>query len=153
MSLYELLLFVHVLAAATWFGAALSSLVLLELGQRSRDTSGIRRFIEFDDRVTPILCVPGSILVLGVGIGLVLEGPWSFRNGWVVAGFALLMAVFATTSSRSLVPEAKSLTRALATAGGDSRDVRAGVRYIRISLWLDVTLLAAAIFVMTTKPF
>ena len=82
-----------------------------------------------------------------------LEGPWSFRDGWVAAGLGLLAAVVGTTSSRSLVPAAKNLQAAVATGGRGSRDVEAGIGYVRITLWLDATLLVAAFFVMTTKPF
>jgi len=41
MSRYELILFVHVLAAAAWFGAALLALALVELAARAGDTSAV----------------------------------------------------------------------------------------------------------------
>ena len=46
MSLYELLLFAHVIAAAAWFGAALLSLVLVELAVRGGDTPGVLKLGE-----------------------------------------------------------------------------------------------------------
>lgn len=151
MSLYELLLFVHVIAAAAWFGAALLSLVLVELAMRSGDTGGVLKLGEYEDRVANVLFIPAALLVLGAGIALVLDGPWSFGDGWVGAGLGLLLAVF-VLGIALIVPAGKRL-KELAAAGAPEEEIRAQIRRVRMLSWIDIPLLTAAFFVMTTKPF
>ncbi len=80
MSLYELLLFVHVLAAAAWYGAALLSLVLTELAARAGDRAGVLKLGEYEDRVARLLFIPAALVTLASGIALVFEGPWSWGD-------------------------------------------------------------------------
>ena len=109
MSLYELLLFVHVLAAAAWFGAALLSVILMELGGRAQDTAWIIRFGEYDDTLAKVLFIPSALLVLITGVALVFDGPWSFTDdGWVLAGILLLAGIFALGLG-VIVPAGKKL--------------------------------------------
>ncbi len=152
MSLYEGLLFVHVLAAAAWFGAALLSVVLMELATRSQESAWMMRLGEFDETLAKVLFIPSAVLVLGSGFGLVFEGPWSITgDGWVLAGLLLLVAIFAVGLG-TIVPAGKKLA-ALGASGASSTDVSDQLRTLRLLSWLDVGLLAVAIFVMTTKPF
>ena len=105
VSLYEFLLFVHVLAVAAWFGAALLSVVLMELAVRAQDIAWIMRFGEYDDTLAKVLFIPSALLVLITGVALVFEGPWSFTDdGWVLAGIVLLAGIFASASGRSCPP-------------------------------------------------
>ena len=46
MTRYELLLFVHVLAATAWFGAVFFVVLVFELALRSDDRSALLRLIE-----------------------------------------------------------------------------------------------------------
>lgn len=152
MSRYELVLFVHVLAAGAWFGAALLSLALLELAARARERAWIVRFGEFDDQLAKVLFIPAALLVLAAGIALVLEGPWSFReDGWATGGLVLLVAIFALGLGL-IVPAGQRLT-ALAREGAGDDLMDAQLRRLRMLSWIDVGLLAAAFFLMTTKPF
>lgn len=151
MSLYEALLFVHVLAAAAWFGAALLSVVLMELAVRAEDKAWIVRFGEFDEALAKVLFIPSALLVLGSGFALVFEGPWSFTDdGWVLAGLLLLVAIFALGLG-TIVPAGKKLA-ALGASGAPASELDDQLGKLRLLSWLDVGLLAAAIFVMTTKP-
>jgi uncharacterized membrane protein len=152
VSLYEGLLFVHVLAAAAWFGAALLSVVLMELATRAQESAWIMRFGEFDETLAKVLFIPSAVLVLGSGFALVFEGPWSITgDGWVLAGLLLLVAIFAVGLG-TIVPAGKKLA-ALGASGASSSELSDQLRRLRLLSWLDVGLLAAAIFVMTTKPF
>lgn len=152
MSLYELLLFVHALAAAAWFGAALLSVVLMEVAGRAQDTAWIVRFGEFDETLAKVLFIPSALLVLITGVALVFDGPWSFTDdGWVLAGLVLLAAIFAVGLG-TIVPAGKKLA-ALGASGAAPTEVRGQLRKLRVLSWLDVALLAVAVFVMTTKPF
>jgi len=152
MSIYELLLFVHVLGASAWVGANILGTLLYELAMRAGDRRWVVRLGELDDRLAPILYIPAASLVLLAGIGLVLDGPWSFGDGWVVAGLVLLFAAFAIGLG-FFMPLAKKLAAAVADGGADSPEVDRLLRSLRPVLWADVGVLVAAVFVMTTKPF
>ena len=152
MSLYELLLFVHVLAAIAWVGGVLVVLVTLEVARRSGDRAHVVKALHYDDRLGLIFYVPAALLVLAAGAGLVLEGPWSFGDGWVLAGLGLLVASFAVGFAFFL-PFGKRLAAAVEAHGAESDTVAAEVDRIRLVTWVDIALLAAAVFVMTTKPF
>lgn len=152
MSLYELLLFIHVLAAAAWFGAALLSLVLVELTARAGDRPGVLKLGEYEDRVATLLFIPASLIVLVGGIVLTFEGPWSFSgDGWVIAGLAIFAAVF-VLGIALIVPAGKKL-KALAASGASDEELDAQIRILRTLSVVDVALLVVAIFFMTVKPF
>ena len=152
MSLYELLLFVHVLAAIAWVGGALVVLVVLEVARRSGDRAHVVKALHYDDRLGPIYYIPAVLILLGAGVGLVWEGPWSFDDGWVLAGIGLLVAAFAVGLALFL-PAGKRLNAAVAAHGPESDEAAAEVDRIRAVAWGDFALLVAAVFVMTTKPF
>lgn len=142
----------HVLAVAAWFGAALLALVLLELASRAGEHQWLVRLGEFDDVLAKVLFIPAAIVTLIAGVILVFDGPWSFTgDGWVIAGLLLFAAVF-VLGIGLIVPTGQKLT-ALAKDGAAAADLDPVVRRLRALSVIDVALLAAAIFVMTTKPF
>jgi uncharacterized membrane protein len=152
LSRYEFLLFVHVLAAAAWFGAALLSLVLVELAARARDTAWLVKFGEYDDKLAKLLFIPAALLVLVAGLGLVFDGPWSFaRDGWVILGLALFAGIF-VLGIALILPAGQKLMR-LAASGAPEAELQGQIKRLRTLSWIDVSLLAAAIFFMTVKPF
>lgn len=152
MTLYELLLFVHVLAAAAWVGAVVFVVLVTELALRSNDRSTLVKLVDYDERLAPLLYIPAVLLTLAAGIGLVFDGPWSFGDGWILAGIVLLVAAF-IVGVGFIVPASKKLAAAVEGAGVESEDARARLQVLRALTWIDLALLVAAVFVMTTKPF
>lgn len=152
MTRYELLLFVHILAAAAWFGAVVAFVFVGELMLRAKDRATLIRLIEYDDHLAPILYIPAVILVLAAGIGLVLDSPFEFGDGWIIAGLVLVVGIF-VLGVGFILPAAKRVKAAVETSGLESDVVRDRIQTFRLLSWLDLGLLAVAIFVMTTKPF
>ena len=151
MTRYELLLFVHVLAAAAWFGAALLAIVLIELATRAEDTPLVVRLGEYDEKLAPLLFIPAGIATLLTGVALVFDGPWSFTgDGWVLAGLVLFAAIFALGVGL-ILPAGKKLA-ALARADAPAAELQRQIGNLRMLSWIGVGLLAAAIFFITTKP-
>ncbi len=152
MSRYEVLLFVHVLAASAWFGAALFSLALLEFAGRARDSGTVLALGRYDDPLANALFIPAGLVTLGAGVVLVLDSPWSFlEDGWVLAGLVLFAAIF-VLGIALIVPAGKKL-KELAAAGEPAAEVEAQIGRLRMLSRVDVALLALAIFFMTAKPF
>ncbi len=152
MSFYDLLLFIHVLAAAAWFGAALLLLLLVELSARAGDRVGVLRLSEYEDRLATLLFIPAAVIVLAGGLALVFDGPWSFTgDGWVIAGLVVFAAIF-VLGIAVIVPAGKKLKKLAASRAPDT-ELDAQIGKLRTLSWIDVGLLTVAIFLMTVKPF
>jgi uncharacterized membrane protein len=152
VSRYELYLVLHVLGAAAWFGAALLSLVLVELAYRASDHRGVVWLGRYDDALAKWLFVPASLLTVAAGLLLVLDGPWAFSDH----GFTLVgLAIFAATLVLGLgviVPAGNRL-RATDEAGAADTELEPLVRRYRDLSRLDVGLLTVVVVLMAWKPF
>lgn len=86
MSTYELLLLLHLIAVIIWLGAGFL-IMLLVLGARGagdrEQEIGQHRQLEW---LTPRLFIPASFASLLLGILLVIDGPWTFDQLWIVIG-------------------------------------------------------------------
>ena len=152
MTWYELLLFVHVLGAAAWVGAVIFYVLTSELALRAGDRGMVLKLIEYDDKIAPLLYIPASLLVLAAGIGLTIDGPWSFGDGWIVVGLVILFGTF-VLGVAFMIPTAKKVKGAVDSTGLDSDAVGALLGRFRFLSWLDLALLVVAVFAMTVKPF
>jgi uncharacterized membrane protein len=152
VSLYELLLFLHVLAAAAWYGAALLLLVIVELAARVGDRAAVLTLGEYEDRLASLLFIPAALVVLASGIALVFDGPWSWgEDGWVIAGLVTFAVIF-VLGIAVIVPAGKKLKKLAASAAAESA-LDAQIRTLRTLSIVDVALLTVATFFMTVKPF
>jgi uncharacterized membrane protein len=152
MSRYELYLVLHVLGAAAWFGAALLSLVLVELAYRARDHRGVVWLGRYDDALAKGLFIPASLVTLAAGVLLVLDGPWSFgEHGFTLVGLAVFAATFALGLGM-IVPAGNRLREAGERGAGDA-ELEPLVRRYRDLSRLDVALLTLVVVAMTWKPF
>jgi uncharacterized membrane protein len=99
MTLYELLLLMHISATVVWVGAGLCSLVLATGYDRDGDEPAIRRFLADQERLATRLFIPASLTTALLGIALVIESDaWSFDYLWIVLGLVGFAATFVTGS-------------------------------------------------------
>src|SRR5215208_3721097 len=95
-TLYDWLLFAHIVAAMVWVGGvvvlgACSALVL-----RSGDTAMTGRFIGILRVVGPSVLAPAPAIVVAFGVWMVIDSDaWGFDQLWVSLGLGLLVAAFA----------------------------------------------------------
>ena len=148
---YEALLFVHVLAVVVWVGGAIMHLALMALARRSGEREHMLWLLRYDDRLGPLLYVPAALVVLGAGVGLTLEGPWSFGEGWIVAGLVLLGVAF-VGGAAFFIPAGARLRRLVAAEGETAEVTQRHMHLIERVALLDLLVLVAAIYVMTVKP-
>ena len=95
MTLYEASVAVHVGAAVLGFGPTFAYPVI-QLTAERRDLSALPFAIGSILRISGLLAVPMAVLVGLTGACQVIDGPWSLRrDGWLAAGLALYLAVFA----------------------------------------------------------
>jgi uncharacterized membrane protein len=150
-TLYEALLFVHIVGAIVWIGGAVMHLALMQLAKRSGSRADMVKLLGYDDRLGPVLYVPAGLVVLLAGIGLVLEGGWEWDQGWIIAGLVLLGVAYVGGAAYFL-PAGKRLQRALASDGEESEAVERIVVEIERVAKLDLVILLAAVYVMIAKP-
>jgi uncharacterized membrane protein len=149
-TLYDWLMFGHVLAAMVWLGGWAMLAILAALALRDKDLAGLGRFAATIRFVGPRLLAPATVLVPALGVWLVLDSQqWHFGQLWVVLAIGLLVAVAfvgAVFQSRA----ALGAERAIAEQNADQ-----AARHIRRWAWgsmVILLLLIAATCDMTIKP-
>lgn len=152
MTLYRVLLFVHVLAAAAWAGGALFGFLLGLSVRRSKDPVRIagygRELGEFGGKYF----APTALLTVLAGIWLVVEGDWGFDHFWILSAFAVW--IYSIASNTTWLVKLSNRIGALVLERGpaDPAVMAASNEMFR---WraIEVALLVYVIFAMTYKPF
>jgi uncharacterized membrane protein len=94
-SLYDWLLFVHILAATVWLGGLVTISLLATLVLRSQDADLVKRLLDGMRLVGPTVLGLPMFVLLGFGIWMVIHSDaWNFGQGWVIAGLCLFAAAF-----------------------------------------------------------
>ena len=94
MTLYELLLMLHVFAAIIWLGAGFVFTVLLALARNANDAEREASYHADIDRLATILFIPSSLATFIFGLLTAIEGNWDFGQAWIVIGLAGWLASF-----------------------------------------------------------
>src|SRR5688572_6631372 len=88
MSYYEVLLFLHIAAAAVWLGSGFFLQMLVWRAGKAGDGPLLQGIASNSGWMAQRIFIPASLVVLIVGILLTIEGPWSFGDLWIVLGLA-----------------------------------------------------------------
>ena len=149
-TLYDWLLFLHVLAAMVWVGGGVMLAAIAARVLRDPDPAAVGRFTASLRSLGPLVLAPATVAVLGLGIGLVVDSDaWDFGQLWLQLGLALFAAAF-------LIGAVWQSGTALAATRAAERDNNGEARrQLRRWSWgyrLIVLLLVAAAWDMTTKP-
>lgn len=151
MRTYDLYLVVHVASVVVWVGAAFLMALLGLRAQTGADPARRLTYVQDSEWLGLRLFLPSSVVALVSGLLLVHEGSWGYGTLWVLLGIGALalstvlgMAVFGPGWARigTLVENEG--------AGSDAVHHRMGV--ILLFGWVDVGLLAGAIWAMILKP-
>jgi uncharacterized membrane protein len=149
-TLYDWLLFLHVLAAMVWFGGGVMLAVLAARVVRDPDPGAVGRFTGSLRVLGPLVLAPATVAVLGLGMWLVVDSEaWDFGQLWVQLGLGLFVAAFlvgAVWQSRSALAATRAAGRE------DDAEARRQLRRWLAGYWLIIALLVVAVWDMTTKP-
>lgn len=147
-TLYNWLLFAHVLAAMIWVGGTAVSAVLATRILRRGDETEIGRFVGTLRVIGPLIFAPAPLIILSAGIWMVSKS-WSFSDGWIKLGISLFAAVFligALFQSRAAIA---------AERAAEAGDAKAARRFLQRWSWgarLILLLLVVATWDMVMKP-
>jgi uncharacterized membrane protein len=149
-SLYDWLLFLHVLAAMVWVGGLVAVGAFATRVGRSRDRESIAGFLDGLRIIGPLVFAPAMLAVVALGIWLVLDSDaWDFGQTWVwlaLTLFAIAFFVGAIFQSRAAIAAQRA-----AKQGDDGE----AVRQLRRSSWgmrLIIVLLVVVTWDMVVKP-
>lgn len=149
MTLYELLLFVHILAAMIWVGGGILLSIVAARVDRSGDTAFRLRFSRATAIIGPVAGTAAFVL-LGVGIAMVAQNDaWRLSQTWIwlaLVLFAISVAIGAGYFGRV----GKRIEAAL-----EANDVPAADRLTRqmtIVSRIDLLMLLVVVWLMVAKP-
>ncbi|MDQ3962950.1 MAG: DUF2269 family protein [Actinomycetota bacterium] len=151
MSLYEILLFVHVLAVAIWVGGATMFHVLIERAAAADDPVRIKGLMGEAEHLAKTYFIPSTIIVLVMGIWLVLEGSWGFDEPFVLGGIVGIVITIAVGAG-VLGPTSMRIAARITEVGGLDQGIRDQMAKLKNISRADLLLLAVIVFLMTTKP-
>ena len=146
-----LLVFLHIAAATIWLGAALTVQLLVLRAERARDPAALRSTTDGAEWLATRLFIPASLSVLLLGVLLVLDGPWSFGDLWIVIGLAGYAASF-LVGILYFKPEGDRLAKELAERGPEEPDLAARIRRLNAVSWLELVVLFLVLADMALKP-
>ena len=149
-ALYNWLMFGHVLAAMVWLGGSAVLGLLAAQALRDKEPGSVARFAATIGFVGPRLLAPATVLVAGLGAGLVLDGrEWQFGQFWIdlaIGLFAAVLVIGAGFQSRAAI----GAQRAIA-----DRDTDQAARQVRRWAWGALVILLLLVVItwdMTVKP-
>jgi len=146
--MYELAIFLHILAGIAWFGTGL----FFQLHtNRLRSVSGggeVADVMESFSWTEKWIFIPAPVLVLATGIVMVVSNDaWAFSQPWVYLALSLWVAEAIMGGAVG----GKLLAR-ISETRTDGGDVSSLVdRYLSLA-WIDVAILTAILYLMVFKP-
>lgn len=151
---YDVVLFVHITAVVMAWGGTYTYPVIGALAKR-HGVGDLVALHRFQLHLSLKWITPWMVVVLGAGFYLVIDGPYSFSDGWVGATFAILIVMFGMVGAVIAPLERKMLAlaeRDLATGTPSAEYGQAEKKAVGAGIAAGL-LIIVAIFLMTTKPF
>ena len=149
-SLYDWLMFLHILAGMVWLGGLATLVAFVSLVLRHDDPNELRRFTASLGVIGPAVLGPATIAVVGLGVWLVLDSDvWGFGQTWIVVALALFAVAFlvgAVFQSRSAIAAQR------AAEAGDHLMATRELRHWAWGMRLILVLVVAVTWDMVFKP-
>jgi uncharacterized membrane protein len=148
---YDVLLFLHILAAIAWIGSGFMLLLLANRAARQPDGEALGRVIDDTADLGAKLFIPASLLTFAMGVALAIDGPWSFDQLWIVLGLAGFATTF-VTGALILKPRGDRIAELRRRDGGMSPEANYAARRMLALGRLDYIVLVMVVVVMALKP-
>lgn len=151
LTVYELLKFIHVLAAITWVGTAIEQQIVGTRATSSGDPGRLAHFLEEAEWVGLRIMTPAALVAVLAGVSMVIESGWNFSDTWIAIGIALFV-VTALNGMLYLTPQTKKLRALFAERGQDDPEVRARIQRTTLATRIDLLVLILIVADMVIKP-
>jgi uncharacterized membrane protein len=147
MTWYEFLLFVHVACAAIWIGGGFVLQLYGMVVRRGGDVAEIAQFSGRAGSLGERLFSPAAIVLLLAGIGMMIDGNWSWGQLWVVFSLVVFAGSF-VNGVLYIAPMAKRLPE----VGPETPAGQVLIGRIFAALRVELVFLFGVVFAMTVKP-
>lgn len=150
MSIYSVLLFVHVVCAVIWVGGAFALQLLAFLVSRTGDQLELARLMRYFELIGSRVFVPVATLLFVAGAAMTLQA-WSFGKAWIAVSVALWV-LSAVAGAVYLGPRAKRVGELFNAEGPSSEAGRALMNRLFLVSRLELVSFAIIIALMVFKP-
>ena len=151
MTLYRILLFIHVLAASAWVGGGVYNYLHGLSIKASNDPARMGSFARETQEFAGKYFAPAALVTAVAGIWLVFEGDWDWEF-WIL--FGLGVWIYSLVSNVTWLDKlSKRMEALVAEKGPTSPEVQAAGREMARWRTIEIVLLVLAVFTMTYKPF
>ena len=151
MSRYELYLFIHIAAAIIWLGGGLFSFILGARANRMDDHVRMKGIVDDLAALAKLIFIPAGLIVVAMGVLMVVDGPWSFGELWIVLGLLGYLATF-ITGVAVFEPTVRKISSEVEREGGFGAGALRETRRLLILGRIDTLVLFMVVAVMTVKP-
>ena len=158
VSLYNLVLFVHVAAIVVAFGVTFAYPVMFRLA-RQGDPRSLPYLHRVQGWLGPRVITGGAVVALLAGIYLAVEGPYGFDEPFVGTGLLIIIVLLGLGGAYFARQEARLLEiveRDIAGSGDGavtlSEEYAKGLRRLMTMNYVANLLVLVAVFVMVVKP-
>jgi hypothetical protein len=154
MSIYTIVLFVHIIGAIGYFLSIGTWLFILVGLRRAQRVEHVRALIKLNDLSGPF-GAGSAVVLLIAGLYLALTA-WSLLTGWILVALISLILMVPTTAAL-IAPRRSAIVKQLAREAPGGELSEALERHIDDPILATVcttvlTLLLGLVFLMTTKP-
>ena len=150
MTLYEFLVFVHVLMVVVWVGGDVAIQALALRATRAKEPARMAAFSVDAEWIGLRVFMPASIVLVIVGIWAAIEGEWDFGQAWISIGFAAFLFSF-FLGMAFLGPESGRIKALVEERGLDHPEVTRRTGRILLFSRIELLILVVAIWAMVTK--
>ena len=151
MTRYDVLLFVHIAAAIVWLGAAFTIDALMYRAERAHDRVAQLGLYAQMEWLANGVFIPSSLAVLGFGIALVLDSPWSFGQLWIILGLVGYAVSFGV-GILYFKPEGARIHALVEQHGPQHAEVARRARRIDVVSRIELVILFLVVADMSLKP-
>jgi uncharacterized membrane protein len=149
---YSVFMMVHVGAAVIWVGGGIFLTICALLAELANDDDQLLQVGHWAEVVAGRLFPAMSLVVLGFGIAMTVNGHIGYNQFWLIFGLTA-WAFSAATGTLFLGPEAQRLNRAAKEHGPKSPQVQDRLRRILTVARVDIALMFLIVLDMVAKPF
>ncbi len=151
MRVDQLLLSLHILAAAAWIGAALALQVIAGHMRSSTPDAVTDRFAIDAETIGKTLFAPAAVVLVISGVILVLRQHVGWTEPWLLIGIGAVVVALAVGAA-FLIPEGRRLAELARTPGHDSTEIRDCARRRFLVARVDLFVLILGLVAMVFRP-
>ena len=151
MDSYELLLVLHVIAVIVWLGTGFTMDALFLRAERTGDPADLGKTGQMQEWLVPRVFIPSGLLALLFGILLVLDGPWSFGDLWILIGLAGWIASFGV-GFLWIRPQGEKMKEIVGQYGPTSPEAQRQARRLAVVSRVQLLSLFLVVVDMILKP-